>query len=418
MMRQIVDLHIHSKYARACSPLLELPNIGKACETKGIDICATGDFTHPSWFEHIEEMLSEIGSSGLYRLKSGNCKTKFILSVEVSCIYKHKDKVRRLHLVILAPNLEAARKFNDKLKEKGVNLRSDGRPIMGLSAKEVLRTMLEIDPRFLMIPAHAWTPWFAVFGSKSGYDSLEECFEELTPHIKVIETGLSSDPTMNRRLKQLDNIILVSNSDAHSLENLGREANVLAFANEKMVTYENLINCLVSNDKSKFLHTIEFYPEEGMYFVDGHRACGVSMYPEDSKKINNICPKCKREFTIGVLHRVDDLADRKIQKIDSNKFISHKYVVPLREIIAEVFDVGVKSKKVEKEYANLIEKFGNEFNILMYEPIENMAKQAIDSNIAVGIDNVRKSEVIRKPGYDGQYGRINTIRLNNKKSAV
>ncbi len=282
MIERILDLHIHSKYSRACSKDLELPKIAKACETKGIDIVATGDFTHPGWFKHMEESLVE-DNGGLYKLKDQNSPTRFILSTEVACIYKHRDATRRLHLVLLAPNLEAVAKLNAALEGRKVNLRSDGRPIMGLPAKELLKLMLDIDPGFMMIPAHAWTPWFAVFGSKSGYDNLQDCFEELTPHIKAIETGLSSDPTMNRRLSGLDNIVLVSNSDAHSLEKLGREANVFGFRDEKEIDYTNILKIIKTGDKSRFLYTIEFYPEEGKYHFDGHRACGVSLEPKETK---------------------------------------------------------------------------------------------------------------------------------------
>jgi len=414
MIKQIVDLHIHSKYARACSPLLELPNIAKVCERKGIDICATGDFTHPAWFEHIKSELTEIGSSGLYQLKNSSSTTKFILATEISCIYKHKDKVRRVHLLLLAPSIEAAGKLNVALVSKGVNLRSDGRPIMGLHAKEVLKIMLDLDRRFMMIPAHAWTPWFAIFGSKSGYDSLEECFEELTPNICAIETGLSSDPTMNHRLSRLNNIVLVSNSDAHSLENLGREANVLAFSSADMISYDGVLDCIRSNDHKKFLYTIEFYPEEGMYHIDGHRICQISMLPKETKKRKRICPKCKKELTVGVLHRVDDLADVEEADILEDNFIPHKYIVPLREIISEAFGVGVKSKKVMAEYNKLLDQLGNEFKILLDVPLEEIENKVSDKNIFLGIKNMRAGKVKATAGFDGQYGKIETISESKK----
>jgi PHP family Zn ribbon phosphoesterase len=215
MLEKIVDLHVHSKYSRACSKSLELPNIAKTCEEKGIDIVATGDFTHPAWFKHLEEVLVE-ENRGVYQVKNLDYPVRFVLGTEISCIYKHAGATRRLHLLLLAPNLSAVKKFNETLEARGVNLKADGRPIMGISAKEIVKICLEIDPEFMVIPAHAWTPWFAVFGSKSGYDSVEACFEELAPHIRAIETGLSSDPVMNRRLSKLDGITLISNSDAHS----------------------------------------------------------------------------------------------------------------------------------------------------------------------------------------------------------
>ena len=246
MVKKILDLHIHSKYSRACSKNLDLPNIAEACQIRGIDIVATGDFTHPRWFEHIKDSLEEIRNSGIYKLRTQDArdkqlpitnyqlpKTRFILGTELSCIKKHKDKTRRIHVLVFAPNIEVVEKFNIKLATMGFNLKSDGRPILGLTVKQLLEIILEVDKRMVMIPAHAWTPWFGIFGSKGGYDSLEEAFEELTPHIFAIETGLSSNPIMNWRLSALDNIALVSNSDAHSCAKLGREANVMEFENEK-----------------------------------------------------------------------------------------------------------------------------------------------------------------------------------------
>lgn len=414
MLEKIVDLHIHSKYSRACSKALELPTIAKACVVKGIDILSTGDFTHPLWIQHSEEMLRE-DNPGVYRLKHPEPGTEnilFILGTEIACIYKHKDAVRRLHVLLFAPNIAAVKHLNTALEERGINLKSDGRPIMGLSAKELLRMALAIDPGFVMIPAHAWTPWFAVFGSKSGYDSLEECFEELTPHIRAIETGLSSDPPMNRRLTQLDNITLISNSDAHGLENLGREANVLAFENEKEITYAEIMRIIQEGDRKKFLYTIEFYPEEGKYHTDGHAACKVSLEPGESKREKDLCPVCKKKLTIGVLHRVDDLADREVKAIPENKFIPHRYIVPLREVISQVMGVGVASKKVKTEYDRLIKTIGNEFFILLHAPGEVIEKNASDPLIARAIKNMREGTVRVQPGYDGVYGIIDVIGEN------
>ncbi|PIT87704.1 MAG: DNA helicase UvrD [Candidatus Magasanikbacteria bacterium CG10_big_fil_rev_8_21_14_0_10_40_10] len=408
MLQKIIDLHIHSKYSRACSKDLELPKIAQACQIKGVDIVATADFTHPAWFEHIKENLIE-DNQGIYRLKDNSSLTRFILSTEISCIYKHKEAVRRLHLVLLAPNLKAVEKFNQALEKRGVNIRSDGRPIMGLSAKEILQIMLAIDPDFMMIPAHAWTPWFAIFGSKSGYDRLEDCFEELTPRIRAIETGLSSDPPMNRRLSALDKIVLVSNSDAHSLDKIGREANVLAFDNPKDINFLNIKKIIESGDRDRFLHTIEFYPEEGKYHCDGHRDCRVCLTPLQTKKANYLCPKCKKKLTVGVLHRVDDLADRNEDAIPKNIFVPHKYIVPLREIIGYVFGVGPKSKKVDKEYQNMIKKIGHEFFILLSASEEQIKKNISDGNIWLAIANTRSGNVILKGGYDGEFGQVNVL---------
>lgn len=411
MVEKILDLHIHSRYSRACSADLELPKIAKACEQKGIDIVVTGDFTHPAWIKHIKETLIE-ENKGVYKLKDNSSPTRFILGTEVSCIYKHKDATRRVHLLILAPSIEAVEKFNAVLTEKGVNIRSDGRPIMGLSAKAVLQILLAIDPRFMMIPAHIWTPWFAVFGSKSGYDTLEDCFEELTPYITAAETGLSSDPTMNHRLSALDNIILVSNSDAHSLNNLGREANV--FNLNKDFTYDEILAVLKTGDRKKFLYTIEFYPEEGKYHHDGHAVCEVCLSPKETKKNKFLCPKCKKPVTVGVLHRVNDLADRDEEKINPEKFIPHKYIVPLKEVIAKVFSVGPTSKKVAKEYEAMLKNLGSEFFILLKADMEEIAKVVSDKNIALAIANMRIGNVRVKPGYDGVFGSVEVIPLKQK----
>ncbi len=438
MLPKIIDLHVHSKYSRACSKQLELPNISAAAEKKGIDIISTGDFTHPAWFKHLEENLVE-DTQGIYRLKlpppltpppaggdifssplEGEArrglvqsKTRFVLGTEIACIYKHKDKTRRLHLLIFAPNLETAKKFNTVLESRGVNIRSDGRPMMGISAKEILSICLEIDERMMVVPAHAWTPWFSVFGSKSGYDTLEECFEELTPHIKAIETGLSSDPEMNHRLSMLDNITLLSNSDAHGLENLGREANVFGFENEKDVSYSEIRRIINEHDAKKFLYTIEFYPEEGKYHLDGHAACEVVLQPEETKNEKGICPRCKRPLTIGVLHRVHDLADRNFAEVKKARFIPHRYIVPLRETIGQVFGVGVGSKKVKTEYDMLTQKIGSEFYILLDAPLDEIASVATNKNIATAIENMRSGKVKAQGGYDGIFGKIDI--LNGEK---
>lgn len=420
-MKQILDLHIHSRYSRACSKELELPKIAKACAEKGIDIVATGDFTHPAWFASIKNELKE-ENEGIYVLKpripmdndqssskSQTPRIKFILSTEISCIYSHKGKVRRLHLLVMAPNIGVAAKFIKELERRSVNLKADGRPIMGLSGKQILEILLDIDPRSMLIPAHAWTPWFAVFGSKSGYDSLEECFEDLTPHIRAIETGLSSDPPMNRRLSGLDNIVLLSNSDAHSLDNLGREANVFEIKDYADITYGRITRIIREGGNKKFLYTIEFYPEEGKYYYDGHSACKISLSPKETKKLKEICPVCGKHLTVGVLHRVDDLADREENKISPSKFIPHKYIVPLREIIGQVFEVGVKSKKVQQECRNMITNIGNEFYILLEATSKEIKKNVTNEKIFVAIENMRRGLVKVTPGYDGQFGIIDAL---------
>jgi PHP family Zn ribbon phosphoesterase len=278
-MRQIVDFHIHSKYSRATSKYLDLAEIAKWSEIKGLDIVSSGDFTHPKWLSEIKSQLTEDGSGLLSHAQYP--KMKFILGSEVACIYRHRDQTRRLHHVLLAPSIESVEKLNAALTTRGCKLASDGRPILGMSSKELLQIMLDVDSRMVMIPAHIWTPWFALFGSKSGYDALEHCFEDLSEHIFALETGLSSDPFMNRALSKLDRYALVSNSDAHSGPKLGREANVFDLQEQR---YDAIIDILKTRDVKRFLYTIEFFPEEGMYHYDGHRSCKVSFAPEETKR--------------------------------------------------------------------------------------------------------------------------------------
>jgi uncharacterized protein (TIGR00375 family) len=413
MLKQILDLHIHSKYSRACSGDLELPKIAKACEIKGIDIVATGDFTHPAWFAHIKENLYEY-SSGIYKLKNNSSKTKFIIGTELSAIKKHKDKVRRVHLCVFAPNIETAEKFINKLDRLNINLKSDGRPIIGLTAKDILSLMLETDEKMFMVPAHAWTPWFGIFGSKSGYDSLEETFEELTPHIKAIETGLSSDPEMNWRCNWLDNITLISNSDAHSLAKIGREANVMSFENEKTISYAEIMKIIKNKDNKKFLHTIEFFPEEGKYHYDGHRDCNFSCDPNETKKYRGLCPKCKKELVIGVLNRVYELADKNYQYKKNNDKIPFYSAVPLEEILADLYNVGINSKKIKAEYDNLIKNIGPELYILIDADIK-LIKNKSSEKIANAINKVRNKKLYITPGYDGEFGKIKIFKNDDER---
>ncbi len=403
VMKQILDLHIHSKYSRACSPQLTLPNIAAACQKKGIDIVATGDFTYPEWLKNIKEELEEISNSGLYQLKTKDkkLKTKFILSTEVALIYKDGGKCRRIHLVIHAPNTAAAEKLFNALDKK-FNVRSDGRPILGMSAPDLVRMCLDINPKFLIYPAHIWTPWFAVFGSKSGFDSLEECFHKETKNIFAYETGLSSDPEMNWRVSALDNLTLLSNSDAHSLSNLGRECNIFDL---KDITYGEIYEAIKNKDLKKIKSTIEFYPEEGMYHFDGHRSCGVSFTPAETFKHRGICPKCKKPLTVGVLNRVEELADRPagIRPKNSAGFIK---LVELDKIIAEALNIKSRfSKNVQAEYARIINNAGNEIYVLVEAPLESLRNVCLPE-VVEGIKRVREGNLLIKPGFDGQYGEI------------
>lgn len=409
----IADLHIHSKYSRACSGELTLFNIARWCKIKGLNLISTSDFTHPIWFKEIEDNLEEDGT-GFLRLKIvGEARIKFVLGTEVSCIYSQGGKTCRIHLCLFFPDVKSVRKFNQRLNGAGKNLKSDGRPILGISAKEILKIIKEINPKSVMIPAHAWTPWFSVFGSKSGFDSLEECFEELTPEIFAIETGLSSDPAMNWRLSALDKIALVSNSDAHSLPNLGREANVFDL-NIQKTNYEEFFNIIREKDKARFLKTIEFYPEEGMYHYDGHRDCQVSLTPKQSKKNKNLCPVCKKNLTIGVLNRVEELADREDGFVPKNS-IPYVSLVELDKIIAESFGVKSRtSKAVQAEYDKLVKNGESEFNVLLNLSYSELKKITLPE-VVEGIRRVREKDLTIEPGFDGQYGRVTIFSPKEKK---
>lgn len=386
-----------------------MPVIADACKTRGIDIVATGDFTHPKWFEHIKEELVE-DTSGVYKIQNtwNNIQTRFVLGTEVACIKKHKDVTRRVHLLLFAPSIEAAERLNFALTERGFNLKADGRPILGITCKDLLQMMLDTDPRMVMIPAHAWTPWFGVFGSKGGYDTLDDAFDDLSPHIRAIETGLSSDPLMNRQCSWLDNITLISNSDAHSPAKLGREANVLAFPSEESITYDTIMRIIQDGQRDSFLRTIEFYPEEGKYHFDGHRACSFSCHPNDTKKYGGLCPKCKRSLVIGVMNRVMERADRseaEAKKLLSTTHVPYTSSVPLVEILADVFGVGWNTKTVRTLYERLIHALGNEFFIVLHAPLSAI-ESASSAAVAKAIDRVRQGNIHVVPGYDGEFGVV------------
>jgi len=355
----------------------------------------------------------EPAEPGLYKLKNSENKTRFLVSTELSCIYRRADKTRRVHLCVWMPSLESAEKLTKEIEDKGGNVRSDGRPILGMDSEEILKMALEIDEDAMLIPAHAWTPWFSVFGSFSGFNSLEECFGKNAKHIYAIETGLSSDPPMNWRLSALDNIALISNSDAHSLEKLGREANVFSFSSAP--DYHKIVRAIKNKNPKNFLHTIEFFPEEGKYHLDGHRDCGARLTPEETKKNNFLCPKCKKPVTVGVMHRVDNLADRKIA--DKNNFIPYKSVVPLQEIVAECFGQGVKTKKVLETYGKLIKECGTEFDILLEKPVEEIKKCAGEL-VGVAIDRMRRGDIYIAPGYDGEFGVVKIFSPEERKAAI
>ncbi|HOV88752.1 MAG TPA: endonuclease Q family protein [Candidatus Paceibacterota bacterium] len=407
-MKIVADFHIHSRFSRATAHDITVANLNQWMKKKGVTVLGTGDFTHPQWFRELKENL-EPAEPGLYRLRNDLDEknvSRFILTTELSCIYSQGGKTRRIHHVILAPSFEVVQKINVALSWQG-NLNSDGRPILGLSSIELAKLLFSISPEIAIIPAHIWTPWFSLFGSMSGFDSLEECFGEWSSKIFAIETGLSSDPQMNWRLSPLDHLAIVSNSDSHSASKIAREANVF----DTELSYPKIIEAIKSgipqnylHDSSKFLYTIEFYPEEGKYHFDGHRLCNVVLAPQESKKINNICPKCGRPLTIGVMHRVEDLADRDENYIAKDR-PPYKKLVPLEEIIAEVFKTSTNSKKVAAEYERLIKIFGNELAILIDASILDIEKESTPE-LAEGIKRVRENRLNIAPGFDGEYGKV------------
>ncbi|MDD5416337.1 MAG: endonuclease Q family protein [Candidatus Daviesbacteria bacterium] len=408
-MAYVADLHLHSRFSRACSQKLNIPTLSAWGKTKGINVLGTSDFLHPVWFIELKNQLKEDGSGFL--IHDGS-ETKFVLSVEVASIYSHKGKGRRIHNVILLPDFASAERFQKELLSRHANLGSDGRPIVGISSKDLLSIVLQISEKAIFIPAHAWTPWFGIFGSESGYDSLEECFEDLTEYIYGIETGLSSDPAMNWRIKELDNRSIISCSDAHSLPNLGREATV--FDERLEQGYQGLFEAIKNQ---KIAGTIEFHPEEGKYHYTGHRNCNIKYSPEETKVKGAICPKCGRGLTVGVMERVEKLALRSNEelRIDNVKGIikskafpekaGYRMLVPLLQIIAESFNTAPTTQKVLNEYEKLTDLLGGEIKILTKVDTGEIAKVS-GSKIAEGVDKVRRGDLVIDPGYDGVYGVV------------
>lgn len=406
-MRIIADLHVHSAYSRATSKEMNVAGMAAWAKRKGINLLGTGDFTHPLHFANLKAALKP-SDNGLYTtaLEPG---VFFMLTAEISCIYSYKGKVRKIHNIIMAPGLDIAGKINNTLRKHG-NLSSDGRPILGMNAKDLIKIVMDISPDCLFVPAHAWTPWFSVFGSKSGFNSIEDCFEEYSRYIYAIETGLSSDPEMNWRLSALDTITLLSNSDAHSPGKLGREANVF----ECGMDYYEIMDVIRKKDRSRFLYTVEFFPEEGKYHYDGHRTCNISFSPDETQKNGNTCPVCKKGLTVGVMNRVDELADRPVGFVPENA-IPSKHLVPLTEIIAEAFNSGVNTIKVRKEFEKLVSSH-TELEILL-DMTETELRKISDTRVAEGILKVRAGDLNIIPGYDGVYGRISIFAENRTSSA-
>ncbi len=390
----IADFHIHSKYSRATSKDMDLDHLAEWAKLKGVSLLGTGDFTHHLWLQELKSKLKPAGN-GIFSYQGIN----FILTTEVSNIYSKNGRGRRVHNVLFAPGFAAVDKISDGLAGFG-NLSSDGRPMLGLDCVSLMEIVKDASPDCFIIPAHVWTPWYSVFGSNSGFDTIEECFGQYTKDIFALETGLSSDPEMNWRWSALDRFSLISNSDAHSPSRIGREANVF---NCEM-SYYAIMDTLKKKDKKRFLYTIEFFPQEGKYHYDGHRNCDVLLSPEESKKNNNICPVCKRPLTVGVMHRVGQLSDRPAGFVPEEG-VPFKNLISLDEIVAESKGVSKGAKSVEQECRLLVQKLGSELEVLINVPQEQLLKACAPS-VARGILNVRQGKVNITPGYDGVYGKI------------
>jgi len=390
-MTVIADLHIHSRYSNSTSPQMELPTLALGAKRKGIDLLGTGDCTQPDWLRRLSSELRE-DTPGIYSYDG----TSFMLTGEVSLVWKHDGRGRRIHLVLLVPSLDDAARIHEALSPKG-NLVHDGRPMLGLSARDFCEIVWESSPDTLLIPAHVWTPWYAVFGAKSGFDSLEECFGEFADRIYAIETGLSSDPPMSRRVSALDQLRLISCSDAHSPAKLAREATLFDMED---LSFNTIAHALKTG--TGYAGTFEFYPQEGKYHYDGHRSCGISWSPDQSIAANNVCPVCGKTLTIGVLHRVEDLADRAEPELGDVPFRS---LIPLAEIISQAIGIGVNSKAVAKIYEAMLDRHGTELDILLERSLDDVSAGTPD-RVVEGIAKMRSGDIAIEPGYDGVYGKV------------
>lgn len=404
-MAYVADLHIHSRFSRACSSQLTVPNLAKWAKVKGVDLVGTGDFLHPLWQTELKLDLKD-KNNGLFEYNGIN----FLLTSEISCIYSHRGKVRRVHLLICLPSWEGLAKLTQEFIRRKINIASDGRPITGLSAKQLTEIVWQVAPNALVIPCHIWTPWFSLYGSESGYDFLSECFEDLSDQIYAVETGLSSEPAMNWRIAELDNRSIVSFSDAHSLPNLGREATIF----KSGLSYDELADDL---KKQSLAGTIEFFPEEGKYHYSGHRNCQVVYSPDDLKQKGAVCPVCGKKLTIGVMQRVEDLATRKVKElklkteegiVKSEQFPKRpgfRMLVQLDQIIAESLGSTTASLKVKNEYDKMIVQIGPELWILTKASLDQI-KATSGAKIAEGVQRVREGRLHIEPGYDNTYGVV------------
>ena len=402
----VADLHIHSPYAFACSKALTLDNLATWARRKGIDLLATGDFTHPDWAEGLNSDLTEC-NDGLYEYEG----VRFVPGTEISCVYRQDGRTRRIHMLVMMPTLQAAAAFTSRLVDHG-KLESDGRPTVSLSARQLLETALDCCPESLVIPAHAWTPWYGVYGSKAGFDSLDECFGDLAPMVRAVESGLSSDPAMNRAVPELSQRAVVSFSDAHSPANLGRE--VTAFT--APLSWDGLSNAV---NRGAVAYTVEFYPEEGKYHYSGHRKCGVSYDTADLERNGPTCPVCGRQLTLGVLHRVNEVSgSATVGKPEpspdgfvrgSGDAAPYARIIPLREVIAAVKGVGVNTRTVTREYSAITDTLGSELNALLWASAADL-EAITDETVARAILQARTGNVRVTPGFDGQYGTVSLPR--------
>ncbi len=393
-MRLIADLHLHSKFSRATSREMDVETLARWCGFKGISLVGTGDFTHPVWLRELRAKLRPNGR-GLYTYGAQH----FLLSTEVSNIYPQAGRLRKIHNVILAPSFETVDRLNAVLGRFG-SLMADGRPTLSLPSHKLVEYVMEVSPECMVIPAHVWTPWFSLYGSNSGFDSLQECFGDQARHIHAVETGLSSDPPMNWRIAELDALMLVSNSDAHSPAKLGREANVF----DCELDYGEILGILRRRDRAKFLSTIEFFPEEGKYHFDGHRACSQRLSPRETRAARGRCPACGKPLTIGVMSRVEALAGR-AEPVAGDGRVPFRHLIPLEEIIAEAIGSQPGSAAVREEYMTLVSALGSEFAVLLDVPLEEAARVA-RPRVVEGVRRVREGRVEIRPGYDGVFGEI------------
>ena len=403
-LRVIADLHIHSKYSRATSEKMTISEVTRFARVKGLNLVGTGDFTHPKWLRELNEELVEISDTNLYRYaKDPDSSVRYMITCEVCTVFTYEGDVKKIHHVILTPSLETAVQINERLARYG-DLTVDGRPTLGISASQLVEEVMEVSDENVVIPAHAWTPWFSLFGAFSGFDRVEDCYQDMTRHIFAIETGLSSDPPMNWRLSALDGFALVSNSDSHSPWpwRIGREANVFEL---KQLTYREVVDAIRNDNSEQFKFTIETNPAYGKYHWTGHRNCNVSLSPQEAIKFGNRCPVCRRKLTKGVEQRVEELADRPTG-FRPKGASGYMRLLPLSEIIKTVLGVTyLGARKAWSVYNTLIEGFSDEYTVLIDAPKEEMS-EIVDPRIAEAIVRVREERVRIIPGYDGVYGQL------------